>query len=90
MNKITEERFLELMEEDTADIKNIPDNAMEGLLVIQRYMPDKCILQGAQHDIIYGPNIDDLIEAGIIEDDVKYLRRMNWHVEDDTYLSCFV
>tara|TARA_R110000782_G_scaffold80713_1_gene159615 strand:+ start:138 stop:389 length:252 start_codon:yes stop_codon:yes gene_type:complete len=83
---MTEERFIELMGEDSGKWEG--DNAYEGLTIIKKYTDN--LIQGAGHDVIWSEDISTLIEKGIIEEDVKELRRLNWMVEDSTYLACFV
>lgn len=84
---MTEERFIELMEEDiSADWEG--DNAYKGLTILSKYTED--LIQGARHDTIWSEDIDVLIEKGITEEDVKELRRLNWRVDEGGYLACFV
>lgn len=85
---MTEERFIEIMKDGDVDISGVGDNAFEGLRIMCKYVNN--LIQGANHDIIYGPNIEELIEAGITEEDVADIRKLNWMVEDDSYLACFV
>ena len=90
---MTEERFIAIFEDEekAGDLlcKIETNNALDGLLIIKKYLPNSGI-EGAEHDQIYATNISELIEAGITEDDVVMLNRLNWVVEDETYLSCFV
>ena len=83
---MTAERFLEIMKGDSG--KYGGDNAYQGLKIISKYTDN--LIQGAGHDVIYSEDIDVLIEKGINEYDVKELRRLNWMVEYDEYLACFV
>ena len=85
---MTEERFQELMEGDSALNEYEQDNALLGLNLIAKYFPNKGI-GGADHDIIYSVSEDEIIAAGITEEDVIELRRMNWIIDQD-YLACFV
>ena len=62
---------------------------MQGLLIIQKYTPNKGI-EGADHDIIYSVDIDELIAAEITEEDAIKLRSLNWMVSDNSYMACFV
>ncbi len=89
---ITKERFIEIFHDDNieVDISNIADNAMEGLLIMKRWLPLDTLICGANHDIIYGPGVTELLDSGITEEDALQLRKMNWHLEDDDYLACFV
>lgn len=84
---MTEERFIELMEEDI-DWDWEGDNAYQGLTILSKYTED--LIQGARHDVIWSEDIEVLIEKGITEEDVKELRRLNWMVEDSSFLACFV
>ena len=78
--------FKEIFNE--VDSKWEGDNAYQGLQILSKYTDN--LIQGAGHDIIYGPGIEKMIEAGITEDDVRELARLNWMVEDDEYLACFI
>lgn len=83
---MTEERFLEIMEGDSGSWEG--DNAYQGLQIIAKYTDS--VIEGASHDEIYSADIDVLIEKGITEEDVRELRRLNWMVEENSYLACFV
>jgi len=63
-------------------------NALLGLKIIEKYMPNKGI-EGAEHDVIYSVELDEIIEAGITDEDLKELALLNWH-EEDGGLACFV
>lgn len=68
------------------------DNAFQGLMIIAKYfdITKKDVVCGATHDEIYSVDIDEIIKNGIIEEDVKKLRKLNWSIQDDEFLSCFV
>lgn len=69
------------------------DNAIQGLLIINKYFDStkKTILEGAEHDIIYSVRIEDIIEAGLTEEDANKLAELNWMTdEDNDCLACFV
>ena len=83
---MTEERFLELMDGDSGNWEG--DNAYQGLQIIAKYTDN--LIQRADHDVIWSEEISVLIEKGITEEDVKELNRLNWMIEDGSYLSCFV
>ena len=83
---MTEERFIEIMEGDSGKWEG--DNAYKGLTIIKKYTDN--LIQGAGDDVIWSEDISTLIEKGITEEDVKELRRLNWMIEDSTYLACFV
>ncbi|HDZ15694.1 hypothetical protein LCGC14_0950280 [marine sediment metagenome] len=65
------------------------DNALKGLNIIAKYIPNDTVLEGVGHDVIYSVDIDKLIEAGITIKDAEELRELNWMLKDDC-LACFV
>lgn len=83
MNK---ERFVEIMRGDSGKWEG--DNAFQGMQIIAKYTDN--IICGADHDIIYSEDIDELIKAGITEREVEELRRLNWIIHDNSWLACFV
>lgn len=84
---ITKERFLEIFKGNSGVW--VGDNAHQGCQIIAKYTDN--VIQGAGHDEIYSADIDDLIEAGITEDDVLMLRSLNWMIGDSgDHLACFV
>lgn len=87
---MTEEKFEQIMDGDSGSFTG--DNAMQGLLILAKYMPieTETLIQGAGHNEIWGPDISELIEAGITEEDVIQLRELNWMINDGEYLACFV
>lgn len=89
---ITRERFEELFEGKSAlsEQAGLRDNALLGLIIINKYLP-KMGVEAAEHDIIYSGAVDELIKAGITEEDVITLRRLNWMIDEfDEGLACFV
>lgn len=84
--KITKDEIIEILEGDGGDWEG--DNAFEGLKILSKYTDN--LIQGADHDVIYSESIDVLIEAGITREDCFELKRLNWMIEDDDYLACFV
>jgi len=86
---MTEERFKELFEETGGALSEYEgDSAFLGLVIINKYLP-RIGVEGADHDIIYSSNVNTLIEAGITEEDVITLRKLNWMIEME-HLACFV
>jgi hypothetical protein len=83
---MTKELFIEIMEKESGDWEG--DNAYQGLKILEKYTSN--LIQGAGHDVIWSEDIEKLIERGITKEDVEELRRLNWMLEDETYLSCFV
>lgn len=67
------------------------DNAIQGLKIIEKYMPTSTLICGADHDIIYSVDIDELIDAGITLEDVKALGNLNWgDLEGAGCMACYV
>jgi hypothetical protein len=88
--RMDSDRFIKIMQEGDSDLsKYDDDNAMLGLLIIRKYLP-KIGIEGADHDIIYSASVDKLVMAGITENDIIELRKLNWMVEKDEYLACYV
>lgn len=80
-------RFEEIMEEDNnGDWKG--DNAFQGLVIINKYLSEEGIA-GAEHDIIFSVEVEDLLDAGLNKKDALNLRDLNWMIKDD-YLACYV
>jgi hypothetical protein len=88
--KMKREKFIEILDGGSGRWEG--DNAIQGLKIIEKYIdPQKThLIQAAQHDIIFSVGIDELVEAGITEQDAEELRRLDWMVEDDEYLACYV
>jgi len=89
---MTEEKFKKIMKDDDIEciIGDIEENnALMGLNLITKYLP-KSGIEAAEHAIIYGPNIEDLVEAGITEEDAIILKSLNWMIDEFEGLSCFV
>lgn len=86
---MTEERFIELMEADV-DTDWEGCNVFSGLKIITKYLPEKGI-EGAEHDIIFSACVSELVEAGITEEDVVALRKLNWMIDEmGEGLACYV
>lgn len=84
---MTKEKFKEMMENNDNIGVWKGDNAFQGLQILSKYT--KNLIRGAEHDIIYSENVEILLKAGITEEDVKELNKLNWIIEDD-YLACFI
>jgi hypothetical protein len=88
---MTRERLLEIFENTESSCKG--HNAFKGLLILAKYIdPDaKGIIRAAEHDIIYCGDIDELLEAGLTEEDAIALRSLNWMTDDEEEgFACFV
>lgn len=69
------------------------DNAFQGLQILAKYMNplEKDLICGADHDVIYGPNVYDLIANGMTEEDVEKLAKLNWSYDSESEsFNCFV
>lgn len=87
---MTEEELINIFEEDIPydpTMRPIVDTVFEGLKILHRYMPNKTLIQGADHDVIYSVSVSDMVEAGVTEADAKYLRLLNWVVCEGEYLA---
>jgi len=85
---MTREQFDDIMNSDISTQFPEGDNAIAGLQIIIKYLP-KSGIEGADHDIIYSCDVEELVEAGITEEDTRQLREWNWMIQDG-YLACFV
>ena len=84
---MTTERLEEIFE--TTDSKWDGDSAYQGLTVFVKYVND--VLEAAEHDVIYGPDIETALEAGLTEDDAIVLAKLNWMLDNDCgSFACFV
>jgi hypothetical protein len=89
---MTRERFDEIFETVETNFEKhekLGESTVAGLIILAKYLP-KSGVTGADHDIIYACNIDDLIEAGITEEDTIILKELNWMIQDGVYLASFV
>lgn len=86
---ISREKFEEIFENYVEFWKG--DNVYFGLQIIAKYIDtlEHNIITSASHDKIASVDVDDLIDAGITEEDVINLRKFNWMMIND-YLECFV
>jgi hypothetical protein len=83
------ERFLEILDDSGNDVVMSGDSVFDGLTIVSKYITNKSLIQGADHDIIYSVGINELVNSNITEDDVINLRKMNWIVMDN-YLAHYV
>lgn len=85
-SKMTKERFIEIFESTDSEWEG--DNCFQGLQIIAKYTDN--LVHRAGDDVIWSEDIDNLIEKGITEEDVLALAKLNWMVEDESCLACFV
>ncbi len=77
---MTEERFIQIMDGDSHLLDYKKDNALLGLIIISKYLPNSGV-SAAEHDIIYGCGVTELLEAGITTEDAIELRNLNWMID---------
>ncbi len=65
------------------------ENTMQGLVIITSFLP-KSGVEGADHDIIYSCYVQDLIDAGAKREDFVKLAKLNWMIQDNECLACYV
>jgi hypothetical protein len=82
------ERFEAIMKGDSDFNKFNQCTALLGLNLIAKYLPESGI-GAASHDVIYACCADELLEAGLTEEDAHKLREMNWMIDEDS-LAKFV
>ena len=89
-NRINLEDFEKIMKDDITETVFLmdKDNALMGLKIIEKYLPQSGI-EGAQHDIIYSVEAEELAKAGITIEDSRKLRELNWMIEEGC-LACYV
>lgn len=87
---MTRERLEEIMESTESDLNNVDgDNAFIGMQILSKYTNN--ILRGAEHDVIFGPDIERCIEMNITEEDVTELAKLNWMIDEwGGGFACFV
>jgi len=86
---MTREEFIEIMRGNSDLLSINDDNAFLGLQLIRKYIP-KCGIEGAEHDVIYSVDVNQLLDADITKEDVEELRRLNWMVVHGEYMACYV
>ena len=86
------ERLEEILNDDSPGTWE-GDNAFQGLQIIAKYVSPEShdIIGAAEHDVIYSVDVDEILKAGITEEDAKILRELNWMIDCDCdCLACFV
>lgn len=91
---MTQEEFVAIFEDDEIDDEIdfdwTGDNAVQGLLIIGKYIKDRDLICGAEHDIIYSVTMEEVVKAGITLADATTLRKLNWMLHCHSYLACYV
>ena len=83
------EEVLKLFEEDTPSIHSEGDVTLEGLNILAKYTKGT-VLCGAEHDKIYSVDVDEVLEAGITDEELIRLRGLGFMIDDSSYFSSFV
>ena len=86
-SSMTRERLEQIFEETKSDSNWEGDNAFRGLQILSKYTDN--LIQGAEHDIIYSCEIDDVVEK-LTDEDATMLAKLNWMLHDGEYFACFV
>lgn len=79
-------RFEEIMEGDSHQSDYDRCAALLGLNLIAKYLPDSGIW-AAYHDQIFACSVDELLGAGLTEEDAMELRNMGWFVDKDSLVK---
>ena len=69
------------------------DNFVQGVQILLKYFDPKKtrIIGGADHDIVYSVDIEELIKAKVTEEDIRAIAMLNWSFDEEyDCLSCFV
>lgn len=75
-----QEEFEKIFEETIAVEKT--NGFFKGLQIIYKYIKDrKDIITGAQHDIVYSVDVDDLLNEDISIEDTIELAKLGWLVD---------
>ena len=82
------QRFIDILKQDHTSNYEI-DWLWEGIKIVKKYLPNEGCICAAEHDQIWLVGIDELIEAGITEEDAITLRDCSF-MEDEDCLSSFV
>jgi len=56
----------------------------EAFEIFMKYNPDQ-LLEGAEHDVVYGPTEDDL--DGLTNEDKERLDKLGWFIEEDGWVK---
>ena len=84
---MTEKELQEIFETTKSDWDG--DNAFRGLQILSKYVG--LVICGAEHDVLLGPSIDDVLRSGLTREDAIELRRLGWTIEEEPgYFACYV
>jgi hypothetical protein len=82
------DKFVEIMEK--CDMKSDSSQRIfRGLTLMSKYIPTIDI-DAAERDKVYAScEVEDLLKAGITEDDTTILSGLRWGVEDGCYITAW-
>jgi hypothetical protein len=75
------------MKEEPVDLHSEGDENLMGFNLLAKYFPKGRVIEGADHDVIYSKGVDDIVEAGITEEDAIMLRNLGFILSDD---ECYI
>lgn len=97
MEKATIEYLQEIFgtDGDSGSVESewVGDNFYQGLMILAKYHDPlkETVIHGADHDIVYGPDVDFMIERGLTKEDAYTLAKLNWIIDEDgNSFNCFV
>jgi len=79
---VNEQRFIEIMEADYKYDDSIECYMFLGIEIMRKYIKSAGFM-AAEHDIIYSCGIEELIDAGITDQDVMSLRCLGWFMDEE-------
>lgn len=85
---MTKEEIIEIFENVESSYKEKIDSTFIGLSIISKY--SNYVIQGANHDVIWSEDIDNLIDADITNEDIRELASLGFFIEDGSYLAKYV
>lgn len=75
--------------ENTLPDEQYYDNVLLGLLLLSKYCKKKTIIS-ADVDVVYSISLDDAIYAGIKDEDIIQLAKLNWTIDEFDGFACFI
>ncbi len=83
------DRFVEIMGKYDSDFDG-SQGVFRGLILMAEYIPTINI-DAAEHDKVYAScEVEDLLKAGITEEDATILSGLGWMVDDSYYIASYV
>jgi hypothetical protein len=79
---ISRERFDEIMKADHERLRDPRNDILTGLNIMAKYLPNEGI-GAAEHDQVWAADVDQLLAAGITEEDLVMLSRLGWFEDAD-------